>query len=123
MIFSIDAFRRGTEDISADPHSGTGGYALLAQSDLLVLPSLWPEPFALVGLEAARHRLPVAAYAVGGIPDWLTSGENGYLAPGDPPTVDGLVPVGSRRGDIGPLHIELLLGAFADVVAIRPTTD
>ena len=59
-------------------------------ADLLVVPSLWPEPFGLVGLEAARHRLPVAAFAVGGIPDWLRSGVNGYLAPGDPPTPGGL---------------------------------
>ena len=57
---------------------------------MLVVPSLWPEPFGLVGLEAARHRLPVAAFAVGGIPDWLRPGVNGYLAPGDPPTPGGL---------------------------------
>src|SRR5207237_7000353 len=37
LIFSIDAFRRGAEDISADPHSGTGGYALLAQTELPLL--------------------------------------------------------------------------------------
>ena len=60
------------------------------RADLLVVPSLWPEPFGLVGLEAARHRLPVAAFAVGGIPDWLRPGVNGYLAPGDPPTPGGL---------------------------------
>ena len=63
---------------------------LMSDADLLVLPSLWPEPFALVGLEAARHHLPVAAFAVGGIPDWLRPGMNGYLAPGDPPTAAGL---------------------------------
>lgn len=107
--------------------------ALCAQSDLLVLPSLWPEPLALVGLEAARHRLPVAAFAVGGISDWLTSGENGYLAPGDPPTVDGLVAaivaclkapetLARLREGAGRLsadfafdrHVDLLLQAFAD---------
>jgi glycosyltransferase involved in cell wall biosynthesis len=64
--------------------------ARLAAADLLIVPSLWPEPFGLVGLEAARNRLPVAAFAVGGIPDWLRPGVNGYLAPGDPPTPDGL---------------------------------
>jgi glycosyltransferase involved in cell wall biosynthesis len=64
--------------------------ALFGRADLMVLPSLWPEPLALVGLEAARHRLPVAAFAVGGIGEWLTSGRNGYLAPGNPPTVEGL---------------------------------
>jgi glycosyltransferase involved in cell wall biosynthesis len=64
--------------------------SLMASADLLVVPSLWPEPFGLVGLEAARHRLPVAAFAVGGIPDWLRPGINGYLAPADPPTPAGL---------------------------------
>jgi len=107
---------------------------LFAQSDLLVLPSLWPEPLALVGLEAARHRLPVAAFDVGGISDWLTSGENGFLAPGNPPTVDGLVDaivaclkdpgtLAHLREGAGRLsadfafdtHVELLLRAFSDV--------
>jgi glycosyltransferase involved in cell wall biosynthesis len=64
--------------------------ALLAGADLLVLPSLWPEPLGIVGLEAARQHLPVAAFAVGGIPDWLRPGVNGYLARGDPPTPGGL---------------------------------
>lgn len=63
---------------------------LYAESDLLVLPSLWPEPLALVGLEAGRHGLPTVAFDVGGISDWLKSGSNGILAPGDPPTVQGL---------------------------------
>jgi len=64
---------------------------LFTRSDLLVVPSLWPEPLGLVGLEAARHGVPVAAFAVGGISDWLRSGTNGILAAGDPPTVRGLV--------------------------------
>jgi len=37
VIFSIDAFRRGMDDPSTDPHSGTGGYALIAQSELPML--------------------------------------------------------------------------------------
>jgi len=63
---------------------------LLADSDLLVLPSLWPEPFGLAGIEAGRLGVPVAAFAVGGIPYWLTDGFNGHLAPGTPPTAAGL---------------------------------
>lgn len=63
---------------------------LYEESDLLVLPSLWPEPLALVGLEAGRHRMPAVAFDVGGISDWLRPGVNGALAPGDPPTVEGL---------------------------------
>jgi len=63
---------------------------LYARADLLVLPSLWPEPLALVGLEAGRLRLPTVAFDVGGIADWLHHGVNGILAPGNPPTVRGL---------------------------------
>src|SRR6266516_774196 len=64
--------------------------ALLDDCDLMVVPSLWPEPFGLVGPEAGLKVVPVAAFAVGGIADWLANGINGYLAPGDPPTSDGL---------------------------------
>lgn len=64
--------------------------ALLTDTDAVVLPSLWPEPFGLSGLEANRRGLPVVAYATGGIPEWLHEGVNGCLAPGDPPTVEGL---------------------------------
>jgi glycosyltransferase involved in cell wall biosynthesis len=63
---------------------------LQAASDLLVMPSLWPEPFGRVGLESGLKGLPVAAFAVGGIPDWLHDGVNGYMAVGDPATPDGL---------------------------------
>jgi glycosyltransferase involved in cell wall biosynthesis len=63
---------------------------LYERADLLVVPSLWPEPLGLVGIEAARHSLPAVAFDVGGISDWLMPGANGVLAPGDPPTVQGL---------------------------------
>ena len=62
---------------------------LMTESHLLVFPSIWPEPFGLVGLEAGRYGLPTAAFRLGGIPDWLEHGVNGRLAPADPPTPDG----------------------------------
>ena len=54
---------------------------LAAEHHLFAMPSLWPEPFGLAGLELG---LPVAAFRSGGIPDWLTEGENGSLA--EPPS-------------------------------------
>ena len=63
---------------------------LLDSCDLQVVPSLWPEPFGLVGPEAGLRGVPAAAFSVGGVPDWLIDGVNGYLAPGDPPTARGL---------------------------------
>ena len=63
---------------------------LLRETDLLVVPSLWPEPFGMVGVEAGSQGVPAAGYAVGGIPDWLIPGVTGELASVDPPTSDGL---------------------------------
>ena len=64
--------------------------ALLASAGLLVVPSLWPEPFGLVGFEAAAQGVPVAAFRVGGIPEWLIDGVSGHLAELQPDPVAGM---------------------------------
>lgn len=64
--------------------------ALLDNCDLMVVPSLWPEPFGMVGPEAGLRGVPVAGFATGGIQEWLADGVNGYLAYGDRPTASGL---------------------------------
>jgi glycosyltransferase involved in cell wall biosynthesis len=64
--------------------------ALFRESDLLVVPSIWPEPFGQVGPEAGLYGVPAAAFALGGTPSWLTDGVNGMLAPGRPATAVGL---------------------------------
>jgi glycosyltransferase involved in cell wall biosynthesis len=64
--------------------------ALMTKVDLLVVPSLWPEPFGTVGPSAGRHDLPAAAFNSGGIRQWLEDGVSGHLAPADPPTPAGL---------------------------------
>ncbi len=64
--------------------------ALMATADLMALPSVWPEPFGMIGLEAGHLSVPTVAFAVGGIPDWLEHGVNGMLAPAAPPTAEGL---------------------------------
>lgn len=63
--------------------------ALRDRADLLAVPSVWPEPFGLVGVEAGCVGLPAVGFAVGGIPDWLRPGESGELAP-SPPRPAGL---------------------------------
>jgi glycosyltransferase involved in cell wall biosynthesis len=48
---------------------------------LTVVPSRWPEPFGMVGIEAMARGRPVVGFAVGGIPDWLEDEVTGLLVP------------------------------------------
>ncbi len=64
--------------------------ALMRGADVLAVPSVCPETFGLVGVEAGCVGLPAVSFAVGGIPDWLIPGKSGELAPGNPPTIHGL---------------------------------
>ena len=51
----------------------------------LVAPSVWPEPFGIVVVEALAAGRPVVASAIGGIPEIVRDREEGLLvAPGDP---------------------------------------
>lgn len=52
-----------------------------AAAKVVAVPSRWAEPFGMIGLEAMHYGRPVAAFAVGGIPDWLEHGVTGLLAP------------------------------------------
>ncbi|CAN5704122.1 hypothetical protein BH24ACI5_BH24ACI5_19240 [soil metagenome] len=63
---------------------------LMREADLLVVPSLWPEPFGLIGLEAANCGVPAAAFDVGGISEWLHDDVSGHLAPAVAPRAERL---------------------------------
>jgi glycosyltransferase involved in cell wall biosynthesis len=51
---------------------------LFERARVVVVPSRWPEPFGMVGLEAMWSARPVVGFAVGGIPDWLEDGRTGF---------------------------------------------
>jgi glycosyltransferase involved in cell wall biosynthesis len=86
--------------------------AALAGADLLVVPSVWPEPFGLVGPEAARLGVPAAAFDVGGVSEWLVDGVNGELAPGNPPSAKGLADAIVRCLRDPEVHKRLRAGAL-----------
>jgi glycosyltransferase involved in cell wall biosynthesis len=51
------------------------------RSTVVVVPSIWPEPFGIVGIEAMASGKPVVAFDSGGISEWLVQGQTGYLVP------------------------------------------
>jgi len=85
--------------------------ALRRDADLLAVPSVWPEPFGLVGIEAACQGLPSIALDVGGIRDWLIPGETGELAL-SPPTAQGLADAIRRALGDPEYHLRLRVGAW-----------
>jgi glycosyltransferase involved in cell wall biosynthesis len=46
--------------------------AAIDEANVVAVPSLWPEPFGLTGIEAQARGRPVVAYDVGGVADWIT---------------------------------------------------
>ena len=64
--------------------AGRRSNAWLARASVAALPSSWPEPFGLVGLEAAALGVPTVAFDVGGISEWLRHDVNGVAVPGPP---------------------------------------
>ena len=60
----------------------------LRRSLFTVAPSLWPEPFGIVALEASAAGKPVIASDIGGLRDIVVDGETGLLvAPDDRPAL------------------------------------
>lgn len=56
-------------------------YAEYVRASLVVVPSVWPEPFGKVGIEAMSVGRPVVGSDVGGIGEWLVHGVTGLLIP------------------------------------------
>jgi glycosyltransferase involved in cell wall biosynthesis len=94
------------------PHQNLDDYYRSAR--LLVVPSRWPEPFGMVGIEAMARGRPVVAFANGGIPDWLDHGNTGLLVPASDLTgmasaIQGLLDdasLASRMGQAGVAHVQ-----------------
>jgi glycosyltransferase involved in cell wall biosynthesis len=82
----------------------------LQDADLLLVPSIWPEPFGLVGVEAGSAGVPAIAFDVGGIGEWLSDGANGRLVAPEAPLstsfADAIVDVLSRPDRLDTMKLE-----------------
>jgi glycosyltransferase involved in cell wall biosynthesis len=112
--------------------------AAIDDADLLLVPSLWPEPFGLVGVEAARRNVPAVAFAVGGIPEWLADGVTGTLVSAETRTAEAFAaaivrtlsdgaawqrmraacPQAAERFDVD-AHVRALESVFDEVAGVR----
>lgn len=59
---------------------------LYRNATIIGVPSIAPETFGLVGLEAGWFGVPALGFQVGGISQWLVDGHNGRLVPGSYPS-------------------------------------
>lgn len=81
----------------------------LRRSLFTVAPSLWPEPFGIVALEASAAGKAVVASDIGGLRDIVLDGETGLLVPPD----DRLALVEAMQRLIGDPGLRERLGAAA----------
>lgn len=56
---------------------------VLANSEVLIIPSLWPEPFGRVIIEAYKFSMPVIGSRIGGIPEIINDNTGVLIDPGN----------------------------------------
>ena len=90
----------------------------LAEASVVVMPSVWPEPFGLVGIEALAAGRPVVASSTGGVGDWLEDGVSGLcVRPGDAPALaralNELLADPARQRTMGAAGREMVAARFS----------
>jgi glycogen synthase len=93
-------------------------------SDIMLVPSLWPEPFGLVVAEAMARGLPVIASDIGGPAEILTHEADGILVPpGDEhalaAAIKQLLGDAKKRGQLGQAARASVRDRFTNEVNVR----
>lgn len=78
---------------------------LMASARVVVVPTMWPEPFGLVVLEAMACGTPVVAHRIGGLASLVEDGVSGFLV--DPGDVEALADRVARILEDDELHARL----------------
>ncbi|MBI4244653.1 MAG: glycosyltransferase [Planctomycetes bacterium] len=61
---------------------------IFSKIDVGIVPSVWDETFGIIGIELNNARIPIIGSNIGGIPQWLENGVNGFLT--EPGNIDDL---------------------------------
>ncbi|MBI3722709.1 glycosyltransferase [bacterium] len=110
---------------------------VLSRTAVLALPSLWPEPFGIVGIEALAACAGVVASRVGGVDQWFDARFGELVPPGDAALLaDAIARVHERVAREGGLplahayvrekfsadaHLAKLLPLYEELVKAGPT--
>ncbi len=73
-----------TNTVEVGPVTNPVVQELWSRAEVGVVPSLWPEPFGLVAIEAMAGGCPLVASDVGGLSEILADGRGTLVPPGDP---------------------------------------
>ena len=78
---------------------------VLSEIDVGLVPSIWEEPYGYVGVEFLAAGIPVLGSRIGGIPDYVEDGVNGFLLPATEPAAwrDKVTELAERPGQLARL--------------------
>lgn len=103
-------------------------FRLYPAADVVVVPSVWPEPLSRVIMEAMHFGRPVVATAVGGSPEAVEDGVTGLLVPRNDPValadaVVALLRDPARRARMGAAARARVATAFAEDRVVASLLD
>ena len=131
----LDAMRRLARRLGVQERIAFAGWLgadelahALAEASVVAMPSVWPEPFGLVGIEALAAGRPVIASATGGVGDWLEDGVNGLcVRPGDAPALahalEELLADPARQQRMGAAGREMVAARFSPERHVAALSD
>lgn len=128
-----DGFPQGVVTFHGGYRSDTDLHGIFSRNHLVIFPSLWEENYPLVVREALLHGVPVIGSKLGGVPEAIEEGVNGFVFDpykegdlrekisvilGNPGVIETLTR-GARDTKIESMedHVEKILGIYVKLIS------